>query len=65
MTSDATLGIAYGRLPGIDRFQLRNSEVVTGRIRQDEITVGQPLHQGAGPETIRAVIGKVRLTYGE
>ena len=37
-------------------------EVVADRVGQHEITVGQALHERAGAQTVRAVVGKVGFT---
>ena len=37
------------------------AEVVAERVRDDEVAVGQPLHQRAGAEAVGAVIGEVRF----
>jgi hypothetical protein len=46
---------------GGDLFELGAREIVTNCVREDEVTVRQSLHQRAGTEAIRAVIGEVRL----
>ena len=40
-------------------------EVIAERVRNDEVAVGQALHQGAGAEAIGAVVGEVRFAEHE
>ena len=40
-------------------------QVVADRVRQDEVAVGQALHQRAGAEPVGAVVGEVRLADHE
>ena len=46
---------------GQDRLPEQRREVVADRHRQDEVAVRQPLHQRAGAEPVRPVVGEVRL----
>ena len=41
--------------------QRRARQVVADRVRDDEVAVGQPLHQRAGAQPVGAVIGEVRF----
>ena len=50
----------------VDGFCLfRGREIIADRVGNDEITVGQALHQRAGAEAVRAVIGEVRFAQDE
>ena len=40
---------------------LFDAEIVADRVRHDEVAVGEPLHQRARAEPVRAVIGEVRF----
>ena len=56
----------FGRLrtPGASAFtgsSLFDAEVVADRVRDDEVAVGEPLHQRARAEPVRAVVGEVRF----
>ena len=51
--------IDVGRLP------ISRREIIADRVRQHEIAVGQPLHQRARAEAVRAVIGEVRFAEHE
>ena len=62
--------LAFGVLERLVRFRHRllpeqACEIVPHRVRQDEIAVGQPLHQRRGAEAVRAVVGEVRLAAHE
>src|SRR5439155_19391407 len=40
---------------------LRGGEVMADGVRQNEVAIGEALHEGAGAKAIRAVIRKIRL----
>ena len=44
-----------------DRVELLPGQVVADRVRDDEVAVGQALHQRRGPEAVRPVVREVRL----
>ena len=50
-----------GGVLGADRGELGAAEVVAERCREDEVAVGQALHQRRGAEAVGAVIGEVGL----
>ena len=62
---DALLDVVGGFLErvvvGGDLWQRRARQVVTDGVGNDEVAVGQPLHQRTGAETVRAVVREVRL----
>ena len=58
-------GLVEGVVVGRHLRQLRTREVVGDGVGRDEIAVRQALHQRAGAETVRAVIGEVRLAQHE
>ena len=45
--------------------QLRRCEIVADGVGNDEVAVGQALHQGAGAEAIGAVVGEIRFAEDE
>ena len=49
------------RMIGRRPFADLTGEIIRQRVGQHEIAVGQSLHERAGAETIRAVIGKIRF----
>ena len=55
------LGLVEGGVIHLHRLQPRAGQVVGERIGDDEVAVGQPLHEGARTEAIGAVIREVRL----
>src|SRR5437763_11185579 len=42
-----------------------SSEVIGKRVRQNEVTIGQTLHEGAGAEPVRSVIREIRFADHE
>ena len=50
-----------GVVGGQRRLAQHRRQVVADRGRQDEVAVGQTLHQRAGTEPVRAVVGEVGL----
>ncbi len=63
---DALLGLLERGV--VDRHRLRaeqRCEVVADRVRENEVTVGEPLHERGRPEAVRAVVGEVRLAEHE
>src|SRR5207249_2657388 len=59
-----TLNLAECRMLGVDLGGLRLGEVVADRVWQDEVAVGESLHQRARSQPVRAVVGEVRLADG-
>ena len=62
---DLGLGLPERGVRGIDLLQLRRGQVVGQRAGQDEVAVGQPLHQGAGPQAVGPLVGEVGLAGDE
>ena len=58
---DLFLGLLELGLVGLDRARLLGGEIVGDGGRDDEVAIGQALHQGGGTEAVRAVVGEVRL----
>src|SRR5207247_3900902 len=58
------LDVAEPRMLGIDFGGLRLREIVADGVRQDEVAVGEPLHERARSQPVRAVVGEVRLADG-
>ena len=54
-----------GRVVLGDRLERAVGEVVADRVRQDEVAVGQALHQRRGAEAVGAVVGEVGLAGHE
>ena len=54
-----------GRVVGRHFGQLARRQVLAHRVGNDEVAVGQPLHQGAGAQAIGAVVGEVGLAQHE
>ena len=54
-------GLVERVVVGRDLRQRAAGQVVADRVRDDEVAVGQPLHERAGAEPVRAVVGEVRL----
>src|SRR5579864_4318022 len=50
---------------GVDFFELRLGDVIADGVGNNEVAVGEPLHQRAGAEAIRAVIGEIGLADNE
>jgi hypothetical protein len=42
-------------------FAYLSGEIIRQGVGQHKITIGQTLHEGAGSEPVRAMIGKIRL----
>ena len=61
---NARFRLAHGGMRCVHPFQLSVGEVVADRIGKDEVTVRQALHQCAGPEPVRAVVGEVCFADG-
>ena len=55
------LGFFELGLRGADRARLLLNQIVGDGRRDDEIAVGQPLHECGGPEPVGAVIGEIRF----
>ena len=53
------LHAAHIGMIGTDRSALGGRQVMADRVGQDEVAVGQPLHQRTGAQAIGAVIGKL------
>ena len=49
------------RVVVVDLRERTGGQVVVDRVRQHEVAVGQPLHQGAGAQPVRPVVGEVGL----
>jgi hypothetical protein len=63
---DGALGLGELRRARVDlRLAEHRREVVPDRRRQDEVAVREPLHERRGAETVRAVVGEVRLADRE
>ena len=62
---DAVLGVVERRWSVATLRQRRAGEVAGQRVRDDEVAVGEPLHQRARAEAVGAVIGEVRLAEHE
>ena len=60
-----SIGFRGGGIVGVHFFQLGGGQVIADRVRQDEVAVGQALHQRAGAEAIGAVVGEIRFTDHE
>ena len=45
--------------------ELGGGEIVAQRVRHHEVAVGEALHQGAGTEPVRAMVGEVGLPKNE
>ena len=58
---DAVRRLLEGVVVGRDLRQRRAGQVVADGVGDDEVAVGQPLHQRARAEPVGAVIGEVRL----
>ncbi len=52
-------------MAGMDFFELAARQVVADGVRDDEIAVGEALHQRAGAQAVGAVIGKIRFADDE
>ena len=63
--NDALLGFLDDGMIDRNLVELRLRQVVSNRVRNDEVAVRQALHQCAGPQAIRPVVGKVRLAQRE
>ena len=59
---DLRFGVAEGGVAGIHLALLGTGEIVADGVGQDEVAIGQALHQRARAQAIGAVIGEVRLT---
>ena len=58
-------GLAEGRMVGRDLRQLARGQVLAHGVGNDEIPVGQSLHQGARAQAIGAVVGEIGLAQHE
>ena len=62
---DLGLGGRERRMRNVHRIQFGRSDVVGNGVRQDEIPVGETLHQRARAEPVGAVVREVRFTAHE
>ena len=61
--ADILLGAAeLGRVHRRTRARLLRGQVVADGVRDDEVAVGETLHEGRCAEAVRTVVGEVRLT---
>ena len=58
-------GLAERRRVAGRPVERRRGQVVADRVGQDEVAVGQALHQRAGAEPVGAVVGEVGLADHE
>ena len=61
---DAASASVNRRMALVDLLELRVGEVVADGVGKHEVSVGQTLHQRAGAQAVRAVIGEVRFADG-
>ena len=54
--------VGEGGMIGGDGGEFTGGQVVAEGVGDDEVTVGESLHQGAGPEAIGTVVGEVGFT---
>ena len=60
---DGALGLGDLRGVGVDLAQAQHvRQVVVHGVGQDEVAVGQPLHEGGGAQAVGAVVGEVGLS---
>src|SRR5260370_21616846 len=55
---NAGFGLARGGVRRIHLLELIRGQVIADGVGQHEVSVGQPLHEGAGAQTIRGVIAE-------
>src|ERR1017187_3150728 len=58
---DVGFGLAGGGVRGIHLFELVGCQVIADGVGQDEVSVGQALHEGAGAQAIGAMIAEIGL----
>src|SRR5215471_19291948 len=58
-------GVFGGRHVGGKLCRFRGGKIVPDAVRNDEVAVGQALHEGAGAETVGTVIGEIGFAENE
>ena len=61
-SATSALHLSEGGMAGIHLRQLGLRQVIADGVRQNEVAIGQSLHQRAGTQAIGAVVGEVGLT---
>src|ERR1035437_3024191 len=62
LVGDLRFGVAEGGVAGVHFGRLGTRQIVADGVRQDEVAIGQALHQRARTQAVGPVIGEVRLT---
>ena len=58
---DVRLGFAHGGVGGIDLLEFVGGQIIADGVWQNEVAVGQALHERAGAQAVGAVVGEVRF----